>query len=201
MSFLGFFILSLSLLSASTSFVLRNTVTDNFGHVKAYGNALVIILQVVSFLFVPLLILFSSFSWWQAIIFYVLSVILAKHLSKIIAGVLIRQKHGHLIVLVAMGLSAISWLTLPKKTYADGYYCAKVHYQNPNTEKESDYTLTVRIENNKVVELQFPKGGWLDESHYVAPEINSRGKAYIIDDRDYEYTVSNLNDGECDEIE
>ncbi len=82
--------------------------------------------------------------------------------------------------------------------YEDGYYCAKVHYYNPNTKDESNHHLTVQIENDKVVKLIFPKGGWLDEDHFDAPKLNRLGDATVIDDRKYKYSVNDLEDGECD---
>lgn len=88
---------------------------------------------------------------------------------------------------------------IKRVSYNDGTYCAKVNYSNPNTGKQSNYRLTVHIEDNKVTRLDFPNGGWLDDSHFTPPEFNRKGIAIIKDDRDYQYIVKDLKEGECNE--
>ena len=72
--------------------------------------------------------------------------------------------------------------------FSDGEYCAEIQYYNPNTGKHSTYTLPVEIENGELVKIQWENGGWLDESHFTAPDI-SDGTATFEDDREREYEV------------
>lgn len=69
-------------------------------------------------------------------------------------------------------------LFIPKKvdTSEDGTYCAEVEYYNPETGTESTYTLPVEVEDDMVVKLSFPNGGWLDDTHFE-PEYIEDGEA------------------------
>lgn len=75
-----------------------------------------------------------------------------------------------------------------EQTYTDGYYYAEVKYYNPKTETRSTYTLRVRVKENKLVTLYFPNGGWLDDGHFIPPDI-STGRASFTTDRNYHYAV------------
>src|SRR4051794_22101571 len=59
--------------------------------------------------------------------------------------------------------------------YEDGSYCATVEYYNPNSGTESTYTLTVEVEDNEVTQINFPNGGWLDDSHFTPEELDDDG--------------------------
>lgn len=80
--------------------------------------------------------------------------------------------------------------------YQDGEYCAEVSYYNPNTGKETDYTLTVEVENGELIKIQWSNGGWLDSSHFTIPDI-SHGFATFTDDKGREFEVKLLEEGAC----
>ena len=72
----------------------------------------------------------------------------------------------------------------------DGDHQADVQYYNPNTGTRSTYTLTVEVENGEIVKIYWPNGGWLDESHFTATELDEDGSASFTSDKGYEYTVT-----------
>lgn len=82
------------------------------------------------------------------------------------------------------------------RAYSDGTYCAEVDYYYPITNTQATYTLEVEIENDELVKIDFPNGGWLDESHFDAPDISS-GNADFESDRGAEYSVQIIGDGGC----
>ena len=80
--------------------------------------------------------------------------------------------------------------------YDDGTYCAEIDYYNPNTGTQSTYTLPIEVEDEELVKINFSNGGWLDESHFIAPDI-SDGTASFEDDEGREFEVEILNEGDC----
>ncbi len=72
--------------------------------------------------------------------------------------------------------------------YKDEMYCATVEYYNPNTGTSSSYTLNIEVENDNLVTIYWPNGGWLDESHFISEDISS-GSCSFTSDRGYEYNV------------
>lgn len=101
-------------------------------------------------------------------------------------------------VAVFMGIPLMLML-VPKEvdTSKDGIYCAEVEYYNPNTETESTYTLPVEVEDDRLFKINFPNGGWLDDSHFE-PEYIEDGKAEFTSDEGNEYKVKLLYYGDCD---
>ena len=73
--------------------------------------------------------------------------------------------------------------------FKDGTYDAEVEYHNPNTGTHSSYDLPVDIEDNMVVKIHWPAGGWLDDSHFDPAELDGDGNAEFISDRGYTYEV------------
>ena len=71
----------------------------------------------------------------------------------------------------------------------DGKYCADVEYYNPNTGTSSTYTLNVEVEDNTLVTIYWPSGGWLDESHFEPQDI-SDGNCSFTSDVGYDYEVT-----------
>lgn len=63
--------------------------------------------------------------------------------------------------------------------YQDGSYLAQVDYYNPETGYSATYTLYVEVENNYVVQINFPNDGWLDDDHII-PEMLDRGGSCTI---------------------
>lgn len=79
--------------------------------------------------------------------------------------------------------------------YKDGTYCAEVDYYYSNTGTSSTYTLEIEIEDNNLIKIYWPNGGWLDDSHFSPPDI-SNGKATFESDKGVEYTVRVIT-GSC----
>jgi hypothetical protein len=73
--------------------------------------------------------------------------------------------------------------------FEDGTYCADVSYYNPNTGTSNTYTLEVEVENNEVVQINWGNGGWMDEDHFNAEDIDKDGNCTFTSDKGYEYTV------------
>jgi hypothetical protein len=68
--------------------------------------------------------------------------------------------------------------------FTDGTHSATADYYNPKTDHTAKYyDLQVRVKDCKVVQIDFPNGGWLDESHIPATEINDNGDATLKDDK------------------
>lgn len=70
----------------------------------------------------------------------------------------------------------------------NGTYCAEVEYYNPNTGTRSTYELDVEVEDGYLVQIDWPNGGWLDETHFTSEDISS-GECSFTSDRGYRYTV------------
>jgi hypothetical protein len=77
--------------------------------------------------------------------------------------------------------------------YQDGEYSAEIEYYNSDTGKHSDYELSVEVENGKLVKIEWPNGGWLDDSHFSPPDI-SDGTASFKDDRGRDYDIRLIKD-------
>jgi major membrane immunogen (membrane-anchored lipoprotein) len=75
--------------------------------------------------------------------------------------------------------------------YEDGTYSATVDYYNPETGYSATYSLDVEIEDCQIVQINFPKGGWLDEDHIDSAEINEDGSATVYgeDGKTYEIQI------------
>lgn len=78
--------------------------------------------------------------------------------------------------------------------FSDGEYCAEIQYYNQNTGKHSTYTLPVEVKNGELVKIQWENGGWLDESHFTAPDI-SDGTASFTSDKGYKYDIELIEKG------
>jgi hypothetical protein len=72
---------------------------------------------------------------------------------------------------------------------SDGEHEADVEYANPNTGYSKEYTLNIQVENCQVIEIDFPKGGWLDMHHIDPTEINENGDASLTDDEGREWNI------------
>lgn len=56
---------------------------------------------------------------------------------------------------------------------SNGTYCADVDRYNPKTGTESTYRLTVGVENQKVVRLNWPNGGHSDSKDFAPVRISN----------------------------
>lgn len=79
----------------------------------------------------------------------------------------------------------------------DGTYCATVKYSNPNTGTVNYYELTVDITEGYLTKLYFPNGGWLDNSHFSEPAVNTSGFTSFVSDKGYSYDVLVQSEGAC----
>jgi len=81
--------------------------------------------------------------------------------------------------------------------YEDGTYCAEIDYYYSETGTSSTYTLEVEIENNELTIIHWPNDGWLDDSHFLPPDI-SDGEVSFTSYRGVDYTVRIIGkEGEC----
>jgi len=72
-----------------------------------------------------------------------------------------------------------------------------VEYYNPHTGTHSSYELTVEVENDELVRINWPNGGWLDESHFSPEELEDDGSVTFTSDKGYEYTVNITSSTPC----
>lgn len=70
-------------------------------------------------------------------------------------------------------------LNSENKTFDDGIYSATVDYYNPETGYSNTYTLDVEVEDNAVVQINFPNGGWLDDDHITPEELDYDGNCTV----------------------
>ena len=82
------------------------------------------------------------------------------------------------------------------KNYSDGTYCADIDYYNPNTGTRNTYSLNVEVENNAVTVIHWPNGGWLDDSHFTAEELDGDGYCSFTSNEGYEYNIQ-ITGTEC----
>lgn len=77
--------------------------------------------------------------------------------------------------------------------FKDDTYSATVDYNNSETNYSNTYTLEVEVKDCQVVKIYFPKGGWLDEDHISAADINEDGNARVEgeDGKTYEIHIDN----------
>lgn len=71
----------------------------------------------------------------------------------------------------------------------DGTYSADVDYYNPDTGYSSNYTLDVEVQDGCVVVIDFPNGGYLDDSHIDPTELDKDGNCTVYDDKGREYEI------------
>lgn len=73
--------------------------------------------------------------------------------------------------------------------FSDDSYSATVDYYNPETGYSQTYNLDVEVQDCMVVQINFPKGGWLDEDHISATEIDEDGNATLDGENGKTYEV------------
>jgi hypothetical protein len=73
--------------------------------------------------------------------------------------------------------------------FEDGTYSATVEYYNPETGYSNTYTLDVEVQNCQVVQINFPSGGYLDEDHITAVELDESGHATVDGEEGKTYEV------------
>ena len=73
--------------------------------------------------------------------------------------------------------------------FEDGTHSATVDYYNPETDYGQTYTLDVEVENCEVVQINFPRGGWLDSDHINPAELDEDGTCTIEGENGKTYEV------------
>lgn len=73
--------------------------------------------------------------------------------------------------------------------FSDVSYSATVDYYNPETGYSQTYNLDVEVQDCMVVQINFPKGGWLDDDHISATEIDEDGNATLDGENGKTYEV------------
>ena len=80
--------------------------------------------------------------------------------------------------------------------HGDGTYCADVEYSNPNTGTESSYELEVEVEDNEIIQINFPSG-YMDQSHFSSGGELDDDEAEIESDMGYTYTIHLTGSSQC----
>jgi hypothetical protein len=65
--------------------------------------------------------------------------------------------------------------------FSDGTYSSSVDYYNPETDYSHTYTLDVEVEDCQVIQIDFPKGVWLDEDHISFADLDENGEATVME--------------------
>jgi hypothetical protein len=73
--------------------------------------------------------------------------------------------------------------------FNDDTYSASVDYYNPNTGHSASYTLDVEVQDCQVVQISFPNGGFLDNSHISPADIDSGGDATVTGENGQTYEI------------
>ena len=75
----------------------------------------------------------------------------------------------------------------------DGKYCANIKVKTNKSTKI--YRLTITTKNNYLHKIDWPNGGWLDNTHYKLPEFYEN-EATFTDDRVRKFEVKIIQKGE-----
>lgn len=81
--------------------------------------------------------------------------------------------------------------------YNDGEFCATIEYNNAETRNSSTYTLNVHIQNGKLIQIDWPNGGWLDDTHYDPPDLDDDGTCSFSTYNGKDYEIQIDGDGNC----
>jgi hypothetical protein len=73
--------------------------------------------------------------------------------------------------------------------FKDGTHSAAVDYFNPKTNHTAKYDLKVHVKDCKIIQIDFPNGGWLDEDHIPQTQINENKEAVLKDDKGRQWKV------------
>lgn len=79
----------------------------------------------------------------------------------------------------------------------EGEFCADINYFNPKTGTESEYTLLVVVEEDLLIEIKWPNGGWLDTTYFDPVDISTGIASFTTYDGN-QYEIKLLNDQQCD---
>ena len=73
--------------------------------------------------------------------------------------------------------------------FENGTHAATVEYYNPKTQHKAKYELKVNVKDCKVIRINFPNGGWLDEDHIPQTQIDRTNEAMLTDDKGRQWKV------------
>jgi hypothetical protein len=73
--------------------------------------------------------------------------------------------------------------------FENGTHSATVDYYNPKTRHTAIYELKVHVKDCKIVQIDFPNGGWLDEDHIPQTQINRNREAMLTDDKGRQWKI------------
>lgn len=73
--------------------------------------------------------------------------------------------------------------------FEDGKYSSTVDYTNQETGYSQTYNLDVEVEDCKVIQINFPNGGWLDSDHINPSEIGEGGSCIIEGEEGKTYAI------------
>jgi len=73
--------------------------------------------------------------------------------------------------------------------FENGIHSAIVDYNNPKTGHTARYELEVHVKDCKIVQIDFPNGGWLDEDHIQPTQINKNREAVLKDDKGRQWKI------------
>lgn len=73
--------------------------------------------------------------------------------------------------------------------FKDGTHSATVDYYNPKTKHSAQYDLKVHVKDCKIIQIDFPNGGWLDEDHIPQTQINENKEAVLTDDKGRQWKI------------
>jgi hypothetical protein len=73
--------------------------------------------------------------------------------------------------------------------FKDGTHSASVDYYNPKTKHTAKYELNVHVKDCKIIQIDFPNGGRLDEDHISETPINRNKEAELQDDKGRQWKI------------
>ena len=73
--------------------------------------------------------------------------------------------------------------------FKDGTHSAMVDYYNPKTNHTVKYELNVHVKDCKIIQIDFPNGGRLDEDHISQTPINGNKEAELQDDKGRKWKI------------
>lgn len=81
----------------------------------------------------------------------------------------------------------------------DGTYCSEIKVYNPSTGNKSIYSLNVEIESGQLVQIYWPNGGVLDDSHFEPADVIDNMVDFT-SDRGYQYEIElNIDAAQCEQ--
>lgn len=61
-----------------------------------------------------------------------------------------------------------------------GFYCTEVYYEK-SAKLSKTYKLDLVVESNWLVQINWPNGGWLGNSHFDPPKVRGGSVKFVSD--------------------